>query len=645
MASADDDSATGLHPPAERFIVVTPSKQTSSRSFLSLAPSPQFKEDDVREAPRTPQQTSFLSRGLSLQMPPKNAGLLLSPSSASSKPPLSPQLDPAVTYGSPATSLPRHSRGLDWARASTNLHHSTLAESSPDSSPIITQRSVAIPSRKASINSMLLDSPNLGPSGNWPNFLNSERSGLSSSVGSVNMLASPTGSSESDDEDLSDDNDDVMCTPQANRMGGNNIQTPYNSSTLAQSPSNAVWSNNFSPAAASLMKNFQRSKLKRGRSRNSSSSASGQSAIPSPRTTSPPPVRSIESANGYLGWNKFSSTRRESLALGTDQLHLSSSNDSGDETKEPASTGTGVVRRAVTRRGNLLPKTKVFARVRAALAEESAPVDSEVRREAETIKQVRERDTSVRLPAGARSPGLLPTMPGLENALEDVPEEPALSLSGPDNNGDSKGIEACFSTQAAQHANTSYWSRTDKSFRTPPPPCFPRASSSAADMSMDSPLGESFGSSIFGGQHMHEALPSSEPVLPPAFTKTIGKRAREEDVDPMSIKRRAVSPSLSVNNSPVVGQSPRDTAGMTGGARERPERADGWGGPPKGTRENSGAGEQGYSLRPHRSNSGGSVSSMAGGSGNSTMAGAGPKRVGLQSMTDTNDGLMKMSIE
>ncbi|KAF2149214.1 hypothetical protein K461DRAFT_281566 [Myriangium duriaei CBS 260.36] len=632
--------SNGLHPPADRTPVVTPSKRALSDTFPALAPSPQFREaaaaskDDsaiIGDPPRTPQQTSFLSRGLSLQMPHKNAGLLSSPSGTPNKPPLSPQLDPTMTYGSPATSLPRHSRGLDWARASTNLHHSTLAESSPDSSPIITQRSLAIPSRKGSINSMMLDSPNLGPTGSWPAFLNSERSAMSSSVGSVNMLGSPTGSSESDDEDLSEDNDELMCTPQANRMIGINIQTPYNPSNVTQSPSGGNWSNNFSPAAASLMKNFQRGRFKRGRSRKSSSSASGQSAIPSPRNTSPPPIRSIESANGYFGWNKFSSSRRESLALGTDQLHLSSSNDSGDENKEAIPTTPGVVRRAVTRRGNLLPKTKGFARVRAALAEESAPVDTDVRREAETIKQVRERETP-----GARSPGLLPAIPGLEHPLEDVPEEANFSLTSQTDHGESKGINTCFSTHAAQNANSSYWNRMDKSFRTPPPPSFPRTSSSAADMTMDSPCGESFSGNILGGQSAQDAIPSSEITFPSVLTKIIGKRARDEDVE-MSIKRRAVSPSLSVTNSPVVGQSPRESAGSGLQARDRPERADGWGGPPKATRDSSSGGEQNNGLRPHRSNSGGSVSSMAGS--------VGPKRVGLQSMTDTNDGLMKMSIE
>ncbi|KAF2227571.1 hypothetical protein BDZ85DRAFT_254521 [Elsinoe ampelina] len=654
MEAASTD--TGLRPLMDSDPAVTPTKRHLSDTFPGLAPSPQFREsaasaprDDnviLDDSPRTPRRTSFLARGLSLQMPQKSNGTV-TPQQTPAKTPLSPALDPTMSYGSPATSLPRHSRGLDFSRASTHLHHSTLAESSPDSSPIITHKSLNIPSRKGSINSMVLDSPNLGPTGAWPAFLQTEKSAVSSSVGSINMMTSPIGSSASSDEELSDEvQDEVMTTPHVNRMNGIPTGTPYNASTTPggalQSPSNSTWSSNFSPAAASLMKNFQRSRFRRGRSRKSSSSASGTSAVPSPRTTSPPAIRSIESANGYFGWGKFSSTRRESLALGTETLHLSSSNDSGDERSDnknsdakekekEAPTTPGVVRRAVTRRGNLLPKTKGFARIRAALMEESAPVDAESRREAETIKQVRERDERPSF-SGPRSPGLLPTVPGPENVLEDIPEGELDSQEG-------KGLGNCFGSQTQANA-TGYWQRLDRSFRTPPPPSFPRQGSSFMDVSMDSPTPdmESSLEGISASQGKDSAMAGfMEGPKQPLLTKT-GKRARDEDVDIMSIKRRAVSPSLSVNNSPVVSQSPRDRE-----PRIRREESD-WGGPPgKVTRENS-TGEKDAVLVPHRSNSGGSVSSMA--SGVAAVAGPGaPKRVGLQSMTDTNDGLMKMSIE
>jgi len=618
---------------------VNPSPRTRSLSdnAASLEPSPYIRE--VRDAsaaakskddtslletavPRTPRRPDFLSRGLSLQMPPR----FTQPSdTTSAKAPLSPQLDPMTSYGLSATSLPRHSRGLDFSRACTNLHHSTLAESSPDSSPIITQKSLAIPSRKGSISSMMLDSPNLGPAIGWPPLV-TERSNVSSSLGSVNMLGSPSGSSESDDDDLmDDDNDAMLATPQAHKLSNMGQQTPY-ASHENQSP-DITWSNNFSPASASLMKQFQRTRLKKGRSRNSSSSASGQSAMPSPRTTSPPPLRSIESASGYFGWPKMSSIRRESLALGTDNLHLSSSNDSGDESANPPPPTTpGVVRRAVTRRGNLLPKTKGFARVRAALMEEGAPVDTDVRREAETIRQVRDRDGS--MSSSTRpSPSLFPTVPGPENALEDIPEDSTMGLDVP-------GVKASnwdFGQQASKNSEgLQYWDRMSKDFQTPPPPNLPGRGSSG-DVNMESP-GHQFlrSESIISTQETVEE--NLAPHVLPA--RKFGKRSREDDFDLASFKRRAVSPSLSVHNSPTVAtQSP--------GNRD----PNSWGQPPKATRENSVVLPE---QQAHRSNSGGSSSSSM--TSAATMSvlntpGLGPKRVGLQSMTDTNDGLMKMSIE
>ena len=85
-----------------------------------------------------------------------------------------------------------------------------------------------------------------------------------------------------------------------------------------------------------------------------------------------------------------------------------------------------------------------------------------------------------------------------------------------------------------------------------------------------------------------------------------------------SLKRRAVSPGLSVHNSPVISQSP--------------SQRDLWGTAAKASRETSISGQS----NGERSNSGGSMSMTP------TL---GPKRVGLQGMTDTSDGLMKMSIE
>ncbi|KAK5102433.1 hypothetical protein LTR16_007025, partial [Cryomyces antarcticus] len=272
-----------------------------------------------------------------------------SPANIVNRVPLSPQLDAHDTYGSPATSLPRHSRGMDFSRACTNLHHSTIAEqSSPDSSPTITQKGIMIPSRKASMNSMMLDSPNLGSTVAWPALPNMDRTGVSSSVGSVNMLGSESGSSDSDVDDLMDpdDNDDpIVTTPQVFKLHNNSAPTPY-SRAQDSSYGGGPWSGSFSPAQASLM-NIQRVRLRKGRSRKSSSSASGHSSMASPNTMSSPPVRSIEGANGSYFARELAmrngSSRRESLAMGTHELHISSSgNDSGDEAGTTAPSTPGV---------------------------------------------------------------------------------------------------------------------------------------------------------------------------------------------------------------------------------------------------------------------------------------------------------------
>ena len=127
--------------------------------------------------------------------------------------------------------------------------------------------------------------------------------------------------------------------------------------------------------------------------------------------------------------------------------------------------------------------------------------------------------------------------------------------------------------------------------------------------------------------------------------RKFGKRRREDDFDINSIKRRAVSPSLSVHGSPVVGQSPsqRDggLGGLNGAGGGGAQGGWSWGGPPRtAARENSvGVGPV---VEPTRSNSGGSTMSVA---STATTLGPREKRVGLQGMVDTHDGLMKMSIE
>lgn len=359
-------------------------------------------------------------------------------------------------------------------------------------------------------------------------------------------------------------------------------------------------------------------------------------------------MRSIESAanGGYFSWQNAARSRRESLAMGTDGLNISSGNDSGDEASLTAPSTPGVVRRPVTRRGNLLPKTKGFARIRAALLEEAAPIDTDVRKEAETIRQVRERDTSVgeldlqhdrpQTATAASSPNLLPAVP--ESAQEDFGRE----LEG------DKGLGMNFGLHASRNSGgMNYWNRFDPTMRTPPPPNFTRNSSSVMS-DIDSPMGDftqwrrprarssaSDASEAFQPNGSGGAIPTG--VSDDMHLQKFKKRQREDDFDIATIKRRAVSPGMSSQNSPVLTNSPsaKDSNIV-------------WGQPPERRDKRDTPSANGDGLLPGTSNalpmgrngSGGSVSMPSG--GNLVSQG---KKLGLQPMADTNDGLMKMSIE
>lgn len=325
----------------------------------ALSPALKFRESDERksqddtaiDSPSTPQRSSFLPRGLALQMPPRSL--------MSTRPtPLSPKLDHSQTYGSPSSILPRRSRGLDFSRAATNLHHSTLAEqSSPDTSPTITGRAMNIPHRRSGSHFW----------GGFDSTNNTSHSRVSSSLGSVNMLGTDSSGSSSSDDDLmdADDIDDsILVTPQVNRLA-----TPFEGGPQA-SPGSGWFGQ--SAAIISLM-NFQRSRLRNGKSRKSSSSGSGNSMV-SPGSRSPPPtMRSIESTgNAFLGRDipaERAHSRRESISWAANQLHISGSESDDGALKStlenvetmvptPGRDGQrGVIRRAVTRRGNMLVST------------------------------------------------------------------------------------------------------------------------------------------------------------------------------------------------------------------------------------------------------------------------------------------------
>ena len=169
---------------------------------------------------------------------------------------------------------------------------------------------------------------------------------------------------------------------------------------------------------------------------------------------------------------------------------------------------------------------------------------------------------------------------------------------------------------------------------TPPPPTLLSKASFAEDVNMDSPTpgpkdpsqssmsGMATAGSQSDGQQSN--TPHTQPtgcMVPPTaaeITRRINsKRRRDDDFDPVSFKRRAVSPGMSVHNSPIL-QSPlqRDAAP--------------WGSRPgsNGRERSSGPSETGSLDRSAAGN-----------------AGRHKGRVGYQGMVDTNDGLMKMSIE
>ncbi|KAI1493883.1 hypothetical protein F5X96DRAFT_619723 [Biscogniauxia mediterranea] len=643
--------------------IMSKTRSLSDGGGTQLSPSPHIIEasrrtskddsslmrDRIQEtaAPVTPRRPDhFAVRGLSLQMPQRDLSSPAQPSSPYVKPtPLSPKLDHSHIYASPTNILPRRSRGLDFSRAATSLHHSTLAEqSSPDSSPTIGGRAMNIPGRGN--RDYTADQPSTSL---WSMMGNQERMNISSSVGSTNPLASDSSSSSGDDDLMDDEMEDaIMSTPQVAKV-------------TSQGPGSGVvpWMPANSPAINSLS-SFRTRPRKQSKQKLRGLAGLGFRTAAPPALSKSPPNNVVKELRDI----PISHPRRESISWAANQLHISGSEmderimDSGEVLSTPGRDGArGVIKRTVTRRGNLLPKTKGFARIRAALAEESTPVDSEVRREAEVIRQVRESDMDLepRVPSGPLpieipsnstdhpSPNLTTT----QEALEEVPDDDMMTDSG---------LSSSFKQQAMKNSKgKNFWetfsetsSVTGTRITPPPPSLMPRGSSSgmSEDISMDSPSlsAGSGNASLFGpgaglaiGGHgsdsqrsdtpqANSATPSQGGSVPPTaaeITRRINnKRRRDDDFDPHSFKRRAVSPGMSVHNSPVM-QSPlqRDVA-------------------PWGSRPGSTHGGDNPKAPGTPSENGSSV----GNSGGRPISGT-KGRIGFQGMVDTNDGLMRMSIE
>lgn len=304
----------------------------------------------------TPHRTEFPLRGLSLQMPPQASTPEPAPLSASihpkPAPPLSPKLDHSQIYSSPTNILPRRSRGLDFSRAATSLHHTTLAEqSSPDSSPTVGGRAMNIPSRRPGD----FGAPEQSSTSLWSMMGNQDRHHMSTSLGSAANIMSES-SSSSDEDDLMDEDTEepYLMTPQVVR------NTPSNSL-----PGSGWSTGGGSPAVNSLLSFQQRQRPRKALKKKARVPFGlGFSATsPGPAILSKsPPTNMVPYGNMAKEMNP-AHTRRESISWAANQLHISGS-ESEDSPKPgvnvdgvlgPGNDGQNrVVRRTVTRRSNLL---------------------------------------------------------------------------------------------------------------------------------------------------------------------------------------------------------------------------------------------------------------------------------------------------
>lgn len=166
-----------------------------------------------------------------------------------------------------------------------------------------------------------------------------------------------------------------------------------------------------------------------------------------------------------------------------------------------------------------------------------------------------------------------------------------------------------------------FWDRFESQGTPPRRALFPHHSSSLAsdDTGMDSPTLSASSTSLNLSQLAQSE--ASRASTPQPASRSSAKRRRDDELDPSTLKRRAVSPGMSVQNSPVAAQSPgqRDAALALATSTPRNKR-DSW--PATKDRRNSGLG---FATTAPLS--------------------VAPKRLGLLGMTDTYDGLMKMSIE
>ncbi|KAF8418488.1 hypothetical protein EV426DRAFT_707619 [Tirmania nivea] len=496
-------------------------------------------------APFTPPRPSISSPSrLSLQMPGRG-----SPSQAP---------DPALGYS--AVRRPR----LDFARACTSLHHSTLAEkSSPELSP--QSGGGAVGSGSGGANQQH-QQPSHYPS-NFPSY---GTAFLSSTAPSLD------GSNHGDDS--STDDDDLDLDP----ISSSTTQTPTSKPFKDLPPMDpsplALMNSHQAMQAAVLMRN-PKGRLRLGPSRGSGSSGSGSgsnSRLASPSPTTPPPMGISGGGGGgggYFGRGVGIGRRRDSLSQAIrDSFSLQGEEGIGTDEEEKKDVGTEpseAIKRVVTRRGNLLPKTKNFQRIKAALQEESTPLDIEVKREAEVTRQLREDDDAKTIKNSILpSPQLLP----IEQTLDPEELDEGVNEDEPMGGGSEIGVSRKNSTSSRNGSlgggDTMAFNKRAQMFGTfnfdsemnmgsnggwsspprfPPREREPQRTNSDGDVVMD----------------------NGSPVIPVTMKRRRTQEERFEEVN--SFKRRAVSPGLCgspiLTGSPASGGSGGNTGGLGGGGK------------------------------------------------------------------------------
>jgi hypothetical protein len=271
---------------------------------------------------------------------------------------------------------------------------------------------------------------------------------------------------------------------------------------------------------------------------------------------------------------------------------------------------------------NIQPKTKTFARIRAALMEEGAPVDSDMKREAEVIRQVRDTEPETS-PTLSAFPSLQPSQPVHTPDIDPTATAAKSEVATP--------LANSFSKHASRHSGgVEFWNLLDGRYRTPPPSRQGAPFAADEDITMDMTPSTTLGSTTDSKQRSRSSTPHAPGMS--AIGEICRKRRRDDDFDPNLFKRRAVSPSVSAQSSPVLNHSSTvDTSGPNI-----------WGPPSKLGPPFS---ERPVSENGNGSNAnGGSTGGASNGNRLSFHAGT-PKRVGLQGMTEASDGFMNMSIE